>query len=125
MPSSCVCALLAMVVATATLGAGCGGSSDSSGASGSGSATIDTWEVPTSIACGGQTSVTAQVRYVTSGASRRQLLVDGLKISGTDAASASLSVPVHCDALPHTFVLVVYDAQGHRAVSQKMLTTKL
>jgi hypothetical protein len=90
-----------------------------------GSATIPLFDVPATVACGTETSTTVSVHYQTVGAKRQQLLVDGRDVPGTEAAEATLDVPVHCDTLPHTFVLVAYDSNDAKTTQQKLLTTEL
>jgi hypothetical protein len=122
-----------LVVAAALLGSACSGDSGSSDASTTstsaapGRATIAKFDVPESIQCAANTpSTTFAVTYEVSGAKRQQLLVDGRVEPGTDAASATLAaVPVHCDAVPHTVVLVAYDASGKRTAEKKLLKTEL
>jgi ABC-type glycerol-3-phosphate transport system substrate-binding protein len=88
-----------------------------------GTARVTTFDVPASVDCGGKTSTTVQVQYATSGAKKQELYVDGRIVSGTDAASGTVSAPVHCDPLPHTFVMVAYDANGRRTPVEKKVTT--
>jgi hypothetical protein len=91
-----------------------------------GTATIPVFEVPATAACAaGETSVTVKVQYQTAGAKRQRLLVDGADVPGLDEDQATLDVPVHCDTLPHTFVLVAYDANDQKTTQQKLLTTEL
>ena len=126
--------LVAAIAALATTSCGGGGDSSSSGASSvttaarateatgtAGPAAIDTFNVPSTVACGTETSTTVTVQYAVSHAARQQLVVDGLDVKGTAASTGSVQVPIHCDPLPHTFVLVVYDAAGHRTSQQKIL----
>jgi hypothetical protein len=63
------------------------------------------------------------VGYATSGASKQELYVDGRPVPGTDVATGSVTAPVHCDPLPHTFVMIAYDAAGRRTALEKKLTT--
>ena len=127
-------AVTAAVVGLLMLAAGCGsGSSGSTAGAQSGSTTpnipgtakITALTVPPTVACGGKTSTTVQVQYATTGAAKLVLLIDGRDLPPTTAAAATLTVPLHCDALPHTVVLVAYDAQGHRTVEQQMINTQL
>jgi hypothetical protein len=129
-------ALAAVAVALGCLVSGCGGGSSSgavqdavtstTGADGPvGDAKIMTLDAPASVPCNGATSTTVTISYATADAASKQLLVDGLRIDGTDPASASLVVPVHCDQLPHTVVLVAKDAHGGRTVKQTLVTTEL
>jgi hypothetical protein len=90
-----------------------------------GNAQITTLDAPASIACNGKTSTTVRIAYATTGAASKQLLVDGLHIDGTDPADGQLDVPVHCDQLPHTVVMVAKDADGGKTVKQTMVTTDL
>jgi hypothetical protein len=124
------------VVAVATLAllpAACGGSTDASDTKGSpttttqapGSAKITKFEVPSTVSCAGKTSVFVSVSYATDDAQSQTLVVDGLEVEGTDAPSATLDVRVHCDALPHTFVVIAKDADGRPTSQQKILTTQL
>ena len=82
-------------------------------------------DAPASVACNGATSTTVSISYATADAKSKQLLVDGLSIDGTEPASGSLVVPVHCDALPHTVVLIAKDADGGRTVKQTLVNTEL
>ena len=121
-----------MVVALAA--AGCS-SSDDSGATTTdssttttmptGSAKITRFDVPESVDCGGKTSTVVEISYTTEAAKTQELVVDGLPIDGTDAASATLQVPVHCDTLPHTVVLVARGASKQPTIRQKNLMTEL
>jgi hypothetical protein len=95
------------------------------GNSAPGTATIPVFDVPTTTACGGETSTKVPVKYQTAGAARQQLLVDGLEIKGTGPSEATLEVEVHCDTTPHTFVLIAYDANDQKTSQQKILTTEL
>jgi ABC-type glycerol-3-phosphate transport system substrate-binding protein len=88
-----------------------------------GTAQVSTFDVPTSAECGGKTSTTVDVTYATTGAKKQELYVDGRIVSGTDVASGTVTAPVHCDPLPHTFVMVAYDANGRRTPVEKKLTT--
>jgi hypothetical protein len=91
----------------------------------SGAAKIVSFDVPATVQCAANTpSTTFAVSYDVSGAKRQELLVDGRVEPGTNAASATLSsVPVHCDAVPHTVVIVAYDANNRRTAMQKILKT--
>jgi hypothetical protein len=123
-------ALGGMIVASL---AACSGGSDSSSASPTstttpapekpGTAQVTTFEVPASVECGGTTSTTADVQYGTSGAKKQELYVDGRLVSGTDAPTGTVTAPVHCDPLPHTFVMVAYDNDGRRTAAEKKVTT--
>jgi hypothetical protein len=81
------------------------------------------FEVPATADCAGATSTTVTVTYATEGAKKQELYVDGRITPGTDATSGSVVAPVHCDPLPHTFVLVAYDENGRRTAAEKKLTT--
>ena len=107
-----------------------GGSSSAAGTSTTaseapGTAKITSFEVPASVDCGGKTSTMVTVTYATTGAKKQDLYVDGRPEPGTDAPSGSLQTTVHCDLLPHTFVLIAYDAAGRRTPVEKKMTTKL
>jgi len=124
----------AVVVAAAALTAcGSGGSSSAkSGASttettvkpdGTGTAKIVSYGVQDAAACpDGKTFVTIPVTFDVSGAARVELMVDGrpLKLDGT---KGSKQVDVHCDPLPHTMVLVAYDAKDNTTFERKLLNT--
>jgi hypothetical protein len=124
-----IAALGALLLALSACGGG--GSDSASGATSTtsantekpGTAQVTTFEVPQSVDCGGKTSTTVDVQYATSGAKKRELYVDGRIVPGTDAASGRVSAPVHCDLLPHTFVMVAYDANGRRTPVEKKVTT--
>jgi hypothetical protein len=124
--------VLAVLVGTTTLIAACSGSSASTNSTTStsdagsapGTAQIAAFDVPASAQCGGKTSTMVPVHYAVTGSTKQLLRVDGRDVPGTEATSASLSVAVHCDPLPHTFVLVAYDAKGRRTALQKLLTTQ-
>jgi hypothetical protein len=88
-----------------------------------GDAKVTSFEVPASAECAGSTSTTVTVSYATSGASKQELYVDGRTVPGTDATSGSVTAPVHCDPLPHTFVMIAYDTAGRRTALEKKLTT--
>jgi hypothetical protein len=125
----CIVAIVLALAASA-----CGGSDDA-GATGAattssssppqGSATIQSFEVPTSVQCTNGPSTTVTVKYATSGAASQRLIVDGRDIPGTDAPSGSVDVPVHCDALPHTVVLYLLDSRNRPTVQREFLETKL
>ncbi len=112
-----------LVIGTLLMGAaaGCGSSSEASGTKSS--AKIELLEVPESASCGGSTSVTVAVRYATSGAARQRLLVDGRDEGLATGPDGNVSVPVHCDPLPHTVVLIAWDDEGRRTFLQKILQT--
>jgi hypothetical protein len=116
--------------------ASCGGDGGSAGASskdqaatsttsGPGDATISVFEVPTDVACGGKTSTSVHVKYATTHAKSQQLIVDGRPVDGTKDATGELDVPVHCDPLPHTFVLIALDSRGRPTALQKIVNTSL
>lgn len=88
-----------------------------------GTAQVTSFEVPASVECSGKTSTTVDVTYATADAKKQELYVDGRIVPGTDAASGTVSAPVHCDPLPHTFVMVAYDADGRRTPVEKKVTT--
>jgi hypothetical protein len=93
------------------------------GAVSAGNAKITSFAVPSSVKCAqGTTSTTVQVTYGTSGSSKRQLSVDGRPMN-LSAATGTVDAPVHCDALPHTFVLFAYDSAGRYSTQQKLLST--
>ncbi len=75
--------------------------------------------------CSGGPSTTFSVQYATSDAKHQDLIVDGRVVPGTDSPSGSVEAPVHCDAVPHTVVLIAYDATEHRTAEQKILMTLL
>jgi hypothetical protein len=122
---------VALVIASALLTGSCGGG----GASASnttasttlkpGNAKIVSFDVPATADCHGSTSVPVHVQYATSGGKSTELDVDGRIVPGATAASGALDVPVHCDPLAHTFVLIVKDQNGHPTSLQKILTTNL
>ena len=129
-----VVAAAALLVATATLaGCGSGGSSSAKSgggttattekAAGTGTAKIVSYGVQDAAACpDGKTFVTVPVTFDVSGAARVELMVDGrpLKLDGTQG---SKQVDVHCDPLPHTMVLVAYDAKDNTTFERKLLNT--
>jgi hypothetical protein len=90
-----------------------------------GSARITQFDVPESVACAGATSVTVTVSYAVEDARSLILAVDGLQRDGVNVPSGALDVPVHCDPLPHTFVLVAKDAQDRDTVEERTLVTEL
>ena len=115
--------------------AACSGGSDSSSAAsststtkasaGTGTAKVTSFDVPTSVKCTkGQTSTTVSVKYATAGAKKQQLLVDG-RPTPLSSSSGSLDAPVHCDSLPHTFVIVAYDSGGRYTSLQKLVSTSI
>ena len=120
--------LLVCVVALGACGGGGAASesqSEDSTAPQPGSATISALDVPASVACEGKTSTTVTVTYATEGAAKVTLLVDGRRLPEAKAVRATLDVPVHCDPLPHTFVLVAEDADGGQTADERVLTTEL
>ena len=127
------CALL-LVAAGAVLAAGCGSSDDSSAkaaatsvpptAVAGGAAKITTFEVPTSVDCNGKTNVDVTLNYALTSAKQMQINVDGRPYKLNDAQGSQV-VNVHCDALPHTMVMIAYDDKGRRTAEQKLLTTNL
>jgi hypothetical protein len=134
-----VLALLAAAGVSAVLATGCGGGDSGDAAApkdtgaptststsvAQGSAQITKLDAPATVACNGATSTKITVSYATTGASSKQLLVDGLRIDGTDQAAADIEVPIHCDTLPHTVVMVAKDGSGGKTVKQTMVTTEL
>jgi hypothetical protein len=113
---------LAVVVAVGAAGcSGGSGASDAAKTSPAGATRIDTFDVPTSATCGNETSTTVTVNYAVSNATREKLVVDGLDVGGVDGSDGTVDVPIHCDPLPHTFVLFAYDADGHRTSQQKIV----
>ena len=129
---------LLTILGIATL-ASCGGGSSSASDTtkptaatvAPGTAKIASFEVPATASCGGKPNVTTQVAYATSGAKSVKLLVDGGAALGADgtpltvpAPTGQLVVAVHCDPLPHTFVLVAIDSSGHQTTKQVQLTTQ-
>ena len=90
-----------------------------------GNAKITTFVVPAAVPCPtGSTFVTVPVQYAASGADRMKLLVDGRQVK-LDGTQGEAKADVHCDPLPHTFVVVAYDSAGGRTVEQKLLNTNL
>ncbi|HEX5586837.1 MAG TPA: hypothetical protein VFZ17_05975 [Acidimicrobiia bacterium] len=89
-----------------------------------GSAEILSLDAPGSVDCAGATKMTVAVTYSTSGAASQRLVVDGLPIDGVTQPSATVDVPVHCDPLPHTVVLIAKDAQGGRTTKQLTVETQ-
>jgi hypothetical protein len=108
-----------VVVTGAVLAGAAAGSSKSDG----GAARIKSFDVPKSVDCQGKTSTTVTVSYAVSKAKKQVLAVDGRQLGGTGKSKGSVDAPVHCDPLPHTFVLAAYDASGKRTTEQKVLTT--
>jgi hypothetical protein len=90
-----------------------------------GSAKITTFTVPASVQCGAAPSITFSVGYAATGAKSLQLLVDGRDNPGLVATGGTIQVPVHCDAVAHTVVLVALDDKGGQTVQQKTLQTLL
>jgi hypothetical protein len=111
----------------------CGGGGDNAGAANSNAATtttnepgtakISSLDVPPTAACNGKTSVTVHVSYATEGAKSVELVVDGAAVPSATATSGALDVPIHCDPLPHTFVIVAKDSNGRSTSLQKLVTT--
>jgi hypothetical protein len=108
--------------------AGCGDSSSGSTPPKSTSTTrpataaaITTFDVPASVPCTDVTKTTVTVGYATTNARKVQLYVDGLAQPNVPM-SGSLTVPVHCDALPHDVVVRALDRNGHPTVSKKVFT---
>jgi hypothetical protein len=124
--------LLLVCAALAVVAAACGGSgsaaqspaTSTTGAPKPGSAKIVSFDVPSSLTCAqSATSTTAHVTYSTSGGKKQELLVDGRALP-LDSASGAIDAPVHCDGLPHTFVLYVTDSNGRPTSLQKLLMTQ-
>ena len=90
-----------------------------------GDAVIDEFEVPESVECGDAPSTTVTITYAVTGAATQELLVDGATVPGTDAARGTVEAPVHCDELPHTFVLVATDDAGGVTTEERSLETVL
>jgi hypothetical protein len=122
------------IVVLGVAAVGCGGSSASSGtpkgtiksqtSARGGTAQIVTFDVPKSVQCQSGPSTTFTVKYEATGASKRQLLVDGLATDLPDA-KGDATAPVKCDALPHTVVLYVVDHAGKPTAQTKYLDTIL
>jgi hypothetical protein len=89
-----------------------------------GTATITAFTVPDSVACGSGPSTTVSITYAVSGAKSQAIFLDGRQTS-LPSASGSVSVPVHCDAVPHTVVLRALDEQSHPTTQEKILKTAL
>ncbi len=90
-----------------------------------GVAKITTFDVPATVQCGAGPSITFTVGYAVTGAKTVQLLVDGRDNPGLAATGGSVEVPVHCDAVAHTVVLMAVDANGGTTTQQKTLETEL
>jgi len=90
-----------------------------------GSASIDSFVVPASVACNGLTSAKVTVEYAITGSASQQLIVDGRPVPGMTAPSGSVEAEVHCDDLPHTFVLYALDDAGRPTTQQILLKTTL
>ena len=121
---------LALVAAVSVCLAGCGGASKAgdptatSRPSGPSRAKVTALTAPASVACNGSTSTTVAVNYTTAGAVREELYVDG-RPEPITAAGGTVSVAVHCDALPHSIVVIAYDAQGRSAPRSLKIETVL
>jgi hypothetical protein len=89
-----------------------------------GDAAIATFTVPASVPCNGKTSVTVAVDYKITGAKKAEISVDG-RSQPLDSMKGSVSPEVHCDTLPHTVVLLAYDAQNRKTAEQKLVMTNL
>jgi hypothetical protein len=76
------------------------------------------------VACNGQTSTKVQLGYATTGAKKVEIYIDGGLTAGSNPASGTVTVDVHCDGLPHTFVVRALDAAGNPAVAQSLVTTE-
>jgi len=129
---------LLILLASAVFGVGAltGCSDSSSGASGDSSSTTSTapsasgvkitsLTVPPSVDCNGKTSVDITIGYAVEGAAKQEVLVDGRQVDGTEQPTGSLDTWVHCDSLPHTIVVVGYDARGRHTSKQLMVTTNM
>jgi hypothetical protein len=124
---------VAVVVGGLALAAGCGSSGATTKAGKadvtaprSGSATISTFDVPAgAVQCYGKTSVVVHVRYGTAHAAAVQLFVDGAPVPNLAAPSGDLDVPIHCDPLPHTFVMVAKDKEARPTTVRKIVITAL
>jgi hypothetical protein len=123
--------VIALVAASAIGLASCGGSGDDAAASKEpdptvepGSASIDSFVVPESVACNGATSANVSVQYGITGAESQRLLVDG-RPSDLPTANGTIDAEVHCDDLPHTFVLYALDDAGRPTTQQKLVKTVL
>src|SRR5262249_52967869 len=81
-----------------------------------GSAEITSFVVPDSGAWN-------QATYARSGAQSVDALVDG-RLEPLNGSAGQYNAPVHCDGLPHTLVLVAYDAHGGQTSLSKIVTTK-
>ena len=130
--------LVATVAAVAMLGAACS-DSDSSGATSdsskttttaaaapekAGTAKIATTDIPASVQCKGATSTQVPVGYTTEGAKKVQIYIDGALTPGDSPVNGSVTVAVHCDGLPHTFVVRALDADGNPTVVKSLVTTE-
>jgi len=87
------------------------------------SATIDAFDLPSSITCAGTADVEVGATYRTSGATVVAFLVDGTQAAGRPPLSGSFAVPLHCDGTAHTVVLSAIDDQGRAAVASKVVLT--
>ena len=125
--------LVLVGVLTGTLASCSGGDNNASGGTTTtvantekpGTAQVTSFVVPATVECGGATSTSVDVQYATTGAKKQELYIDGRIVPGTEAGSGTVSAPVHCDMLPHTFVMVAYDANGRRTAAEKKVTTNL
>lgn len=142
-------ALVLAATALATAAAGCGGTSTGNTPSGTisppdpatsavpgstpgsaprtapvrSSATIDAFDLPSSITCVGAADVEVGATYRTSGATVVAFVVDGSQAAGRPPLSGSFPVPLRCDGNAHTVVLSAVDDQGRAAVSSKVVLT--
>lgn len=77
-------------------------------------ARVTTLDVPAATACNGATSVLIPVRYSVEDAVRQELFVDG-RPEPLASDTGTVSVAVRCDPLPHSIVVIAYDAQDRRS----------
>jgi len=107
---------------------GCGGSSTGSTAPTTApvaaAAKVTALEVAGSVPCNGATNVTIPVTYATEGAARQELYVDGRPVPLPDPAG-TVEVALHCDQLPHSVVVIAYDADDRRTPRAAKVTTVL
>jgi hypothetical protein len=116
-----------VILIAASLGA-CSSSGTSAGSTTTtelNSVSIRSFVVPASVQCGRGSSTTVHIAYAVAGARSQQVIVDGRPETGTDASSATITAPIHCDALDHTVSIVAYDVFGHHISRVKHLTTVL
>jgi hypothetical protein len=116
-------AFLLLAACSSGTGSASTASTSTTGAQPGGTAKVLSIDVPATVSCNGATSTTVQVSYSVEGASRQELRVDGRPVPGTDQPTGTVTAPVHCDALPHTIVVIAYDAKGRFNSKQKLVTT--